>query len=248
MSMGSRAYNIIVALFASAYIGLSSYVLRTVDQKEPLIIFIPRLMIQLFFLFDFIYRLLKSKGKWQFLRGNALDFIATISLQPALSFFRIPRLLTAVGLMNRLKRTALYRGVEHLLSYPKRFVRTNGLVHIVYINVFAITIGSLAAFYFERGITFQSYGDALWWAIVTVTTVGYGDFVPKTLPGRAVAVLLMVFGIALISMLTGAIATYFNTSRTKMEEERDLKSFIDSLDEAEIRKLKEMLNEKTKGM
>ncbi len=56
---------------------------------------------------------------------------------------------------------------------------------------------------------FATFGDALWWAIVTFTTVGYGDLYPVTATGRTSAVLLMVGGIALIGLLAGSLAEFF---------------------------------------
>lgn len=56
---------------------------------------------------------------------------------------------------------------------------------------------------------FEDYGDALWWAMVTFTTVGYGDFFPVTRPGRIAAVLLMFGGVALIGSLAGSLGSFF---------------------------------------
>jgi voltage-gated potassium channel len=55
----------------------------------------------------------------------------------------------------------------------------------------------------------QSFGDSLWWAMATITTVGYGDVYPKTPAGRGVAVVLMLLGISLFSILTARIASFF---------------------------------------
>lgn len=64
----------------------------------------------------------------------------------------------------------------------------------------------------ERGkqnSNIDDIGDALWWAVTTITTVGYGDRYPVTAVGRLVAAALMVFGIALLGVLTASIAAWF---------------------------------------
>lgn len=58
----------------------------------------------------------------------------------------------------------------------------------------------------EANIT--TFGDALWWAVATITTVGYGDFYPVTLPGRCVAVGLMIGGIAVLGVVTASVASW----------------------------------------
>jgi len=72
--------------------------------------------------------------------------------------------------------------------------------------------GSIAALHFESASTdgnIRTAGDALWWAIVTVTTVGYGDLYPVTVEGRVVAVVLMVAGVGTFATLAGALASWF---------------------------------------
>lgn len=61
-------------------------------------------------------------------------------------------------------------------------------------------------------------GDALWWAFVTVTTVGYGDIAPSTTSGRVVAVLVMLVGIAVTGLLTAHLAAYLTRARQAEEE------------------------------
>ncbi|MDX1934971.1 MAG: NAD-binding protein [Capsulimonadales bacterium] len=78
--------------------------------------------------------------------------------------------------------------------------------------VIVIALLSAAGFYhFEHGRneTVQTYGDSLWWALVTMTTIGYGDIFPKTIGGRIVAVFLMFVGIGTLGVSTAAIAAYF---------------------------------------
>ena len=59
------------------------------------------------------------------------------------------------------------------------------------------------------GSNIHTLGDSLWWAATTVTTVGYGDRYPVTGTGRVMAVMLMLTGIALVGVVTAAVASYF---------------------------------------
>jgi voltage-gated potassium channel len=74
-----------------------------------------------------------------------------------------------------------------------------------------VVIGSLVAYHAEHPVNpeFATVGDALWWGIVTLTTVGYGDIVPKTTTGRWVAVVIMITGIAVLGLLAGSLASFF---------------------------------------
>jgi voltage-gated potassium channel len=83
-----------------------------------------------------------------------------------------------------------------------------------------IFTGSALAFHFEKQlpsdqVLIHSYQDALWWAVVTIGTVGYGDVVPKTPQGRAVGVILIAFGFLVAPLLTGLIASKMIEDRLK---------------------------------
>jgi voltage-gated potassium channel len=78
-----------------------------------------------------------------------------------------------------------------------------------------------------KGSNIHSYPDALWWAIVTVTTVGYGDRFPVTDGGRAVAVVLMLVGIGLIGILTATVASVFIKEHTDANRQEYQKGHAD---------------------
>jgi len=70
--------------------------------------------------------------------------------------------------------------------------------------------------------SFDSFGDALWWAAQTVTTVGYGDVVPQTNGGRVVAVVVMVFGVAAVSLTTAIVTSGFVARAQRVRREGEL--------------------------
>jgi len=74
-----------------------------------------------------------------------------------------------------------------------------------------LVTASLVAYYAEHPTNpeFATIGDALWWGIVTMTTVGYGDIVPKTPTGRWAAVVIMLTGVAVLGLLAGSLASFF---------------------------------------
>jgi voltage-gated potassium channel len=107
-----------------------------------------------------------------------------------------------------------------------RFVailRHRGLFRVLLAATGLLFLGAWAVLLFEKhapGSNIHSYPDSLWWAVVTVTTVGYGDRFPVTAGGRAVAVILMLVGIGLIGVLTATVASFFVQEHTDANKEQ----------------------------
>jgi voltage-gated potassium channel len=82
----------------------------------------------------------------------------------------------------------------------------------------SITIISGAVMHFTDEKTYPTVGDGLWWAIQTVTTVGYGDLVPSSTAGRLVAALVMVLGIGFLTVITAAItSTFIESAKRRLQ-------------------------------
>ena len=97
----------------------------------------------------------------------------------------------------------------------------------------AVLLGGSAAWLLERNIpgrTLQSWGDGLWWALTTLTTTGYGDHVPVTLAGRAVAAVVMITGVAIIGGVAAGIALV-SARAVAVAEERALEEEAESLEQ-----------------
>jgi voltage-gated potassium channel len=109
-------------------------------------------------------------------------------------------------------------------------LRHHSLFRVLVAAAATLFLGAWLVLLFEenaKGSTIHDYPDALWWAIVTVTTVGYGDRYPVTEGGRAVAVILMLLGIGLIGVLTATIASVFVKEHTDASKEEFRKGHAD---------------------
>ena len=97
-------------------------------------------------------------------------------------------------------------------------------MYAVTVTSAAVGLGALSILDAERdapGATISSFGDAVWWAWATVTTVGYGDRYPVTTEGRAIAAVLMLCGIALLGLVTASLASFLVDRYQDEDEEED---------------------------
>jgi voltage-gated potassium channel len=107
------------------------------------------------------------------------------------------------------------------------------------IVVVATTMAVVAAF-LERLIdpAFNTFGQALWWAVSTVSTVGYGDYVPVSAAGRLIGSVLMLTGLALIPIITSVVVSILVAQRTREareEELSDIEKILERLDKLDQR-------------
>ena len=105
---------------------------------------------------------------------------------------------------------------SRLAVLVKRAIRSRTYA-VIAVVLLAFLVSSLGELFFEYGANqgFASIWDAVWWTLVTAFTVGYGDKVPLTTGGRIVAVLVMLFGIGLLAMITGRIASWLVAFKIK---------------------------------
>ena len=156
------------------------------------------------FAVEYLVKLYLAPAKSRFVRSHLLDLVVIVVpfLRPlrALRLVRMVRLVRVVSIASAMLRRArsilTHRGLHFVLL-------------AVVVVVFVLAGAELSFESSAPGSNIHDFGDAVWWAVVTVTTVGYGDRYPVTAAGRGVAVVLMLVGIGLIGVVTASVASYF---------------------------------------
>ena len=155
---------------------------------------------------DFTYRLkLAGKGnRWHYMNreGGWLDFLGSLPYGRALRLFRLVRVLQAF---------AAYGWKATIKWFVAN--RAQGTFFLVLaLLIVVLEGGGLLVLWFEAGApgaNIETGGEALWWGVVTITTVGYGDYYPVTGGGEVVATIMIFSGVALISIFTAWVASTF---------------------------------------
>ena len=201
----------------------------TVDR--PAFHFIEQITVS-FFILDYLLRWItadyrQGKKGWSFLLYpfTLWAIIDLLSILPGLNIlgksfkvFRITRLLRIIRLFKFIRYSEKIRVLGRVLRKERGVLMT-----VLGISVFYVFLTALIMFNAEPHInpmtgtaTFETFFDALYWATVTLTTVGYGDMIPVTDIGRFISMLSSLFGVAIIALPSGVItASYLDELRKR---------------------------------
>jgi voltage-gated potassium channel len=182
---------------------------------------------------EYAIKLWLAPNRRRFVTSHIPDLV--IVLVPMLRPLRVLRSARLLRLL-RLARLAAFaaKGVRD----TRGILRHRGLNWVLLIVLVLNLIAAAMVLDFERGnpqANIDSYPDALWWAVTTITTVGYGDRFPMTPAGRGVAVALMIAGIAMFGVITATIAAYFVEQKADQDLAGRLDQIMTRLDRIEAR-------------
>jgi voltage-gated potassium channel len=190
--------------------------LLPIDQDVKNLAYLIDVGITPIFLFDFFRRLIRapSKGRYLIEGGGWLDCIGSLPF-PVLRLARLYRMWHEYRMLRRL-------GMRHLWLTFIRSRAESTLLTLLFLTIVVIEFAGIFILVTEGHdptANIKTASDALWWAYVTVTTVGYGDKYPVTNSGRIVGVLLMTIGVGLFGVIAGYVANAFLQSATTQKEE-----------------------------
>jgi voltage-gated potassium channel len=182
---------------------------------------------------EYATKLYLAPNRRRFVAHHVPDLI--IVLVPML---RPLRVLRSVRLLRLLRLALLGSFAAKGLREVREVLRRRGLSWVLLIVLVLNLVAAAAVLEFERGnvqANIGSYPDALWWAVTTITTVGYGDRFPMSPAGRGVAVVLMIAGIAMFGVITASIAAYFVEQKAEQDVTDRLDRIMERLEDLSTR-------------
>lgn len=184
-------------------------------------------VITVFFTLEYILRIISIQKPWKYIFSfyGIIDLIATIPMYFSLFFvgtsvLTVVRALRLLRLFKILKHPQFSSQSTHL---KEALIASKGkiLIFIYFMLISSIIIGSVMYVVEGKEGGFTSIPISIYWTIVTLTTVGYGDISPITPLGQAIASVVMIMGYGIIAVPTGIVSAEFaNSNRKKPRSER----------------------------
>lgn len=172
----------------------------------------------IFFFVEFCIRFYQAENKWLFMRWGWIDLISSI---PMVNFLRAGRLFRLIRIIRVFKA---FRTTKSFVSHVFRNKAQGTFASAMILAILLIIFSSIAILQVENApnSNINTAEDAIWWAYVTITTVGYGDKFPVTTEGRIIASFLMTAGVGLFGTFTAYIASLFvSDNKTEKKENEE---------------------------
>ena len=206
-----------MAVLGIAWLVIAIIILTTGVKRTPSIVLVGTLFVLwAILLVEYVVRLIVTPDRRGYIKRRWVE-PATVVVPPMQAWH-----LLGIERMSLLLHEGELR-VEAILKH-------HGLFRVLIAATGILFLGAWLVLLFEenaKGSNIHDYPDAVWWAIVTVTTVGYGDRYPVTAGGRAVAAVLMLVGIGLIGVLTATVASVFMQEHTDANRDEIQKGHLD---------------------
>jgi voltage-gated potassium channel len=162
---------------------------------------------------EYVGKLWLAPSRREYVRQAWFDLLILVLSPP----FLVPNALQGARAVRAVRLLRLLRFVRAAaiaaigLREASQALRHRRFHYVFVATLVLVSVGAIGIFAVEGGQNnaIRSPGDAFWWAIVTITTVGYGDVSPVTAEGRVIAVGLMVVGIGFIGIFTATITSFF---------------------------------------
>lgn len=167
----------------------------------------------IFFFLEFSVRFFQAENKLSFMKWGWIDLISCI---PMVDFLRMGRILSIIRLIRVVRA---FRTTTHLVNHLFANKAQGTFTSISVIAILLVIFSAIGILQVENdpNSNIKTAEDAIWWAYVTITTVGYGDKFPVTSEGRIIASVLMTAGVGLFGTFTAFVASWFVDVKSEKE-------------------------------
>lgn len=225
ITISSHLYLTILALI-SIYLSIAQLT-GAIDIQSSNWLIALDMLIWISFTIEYFYKLIKAENKKEYILTNKLDFLSVIPV-PIIALF------TNSSILYVLRLVRLLAFFDQIIDSFKAFAKHKGVSYAIYVLVMVVTMSSFGIYAVEKGTTVNTIGDAFWWAIVTVSTTGFGDIAPKTPIGRMIATVLMFTGIAVFGVVMSTIGSMLTEKKENISESQETIDLTGLTDEQKI--------------
>ena len=194
------------------------------DAKLHLLFVILEIIITAFFTVEYVLRILTIKNKKAYIFSffGIIDFLAILPFYLSL-FFPITKYFLILRMLRMLRVFRIFNLLDFMndgyfivraLKHSSRKI----YIFLLFLVIFCVIVGSLMFMVEGHREGFESIPQSIYWAVVTVTTVGYGDVSPGTPLGKFLSVLLMLAGYSIIAVPTGIVTAEMRNKRQNLEK------------------------------
>ena len=188
-------------------LALLAFAIETIfklDQSTLQILGIADTAVCVIFFVDFFIQLFQAENKIKYMyTWGWLDLLSSI---PAIEVFRLGRAARIIRILRVIRSLKSAKFITKAILEKRS---QSAILVVILISLVLVSVSSISILHFEKAVdgNIKTAEDAIWWSVVTITTVGYGDKYPITTEGRVIATILMIAGVGLFGTISGLVAS-----------------------------------------
>ena len=198
----------------------------SIEEEYGTLLYIAEWLFTILFTIEYLFRIYSAPNRKEYIFSfmGIVDLLAIIPtyimfIYPPIKYLLDIRIIRLIRVFRILKLTNYVRGA-YTIQIALRSSRPKIVVFLLSIFIVVIIVGTLMYIIEGPADGFNSIADSIYWAIITLTTVGYGDIVPVTIAGKFLAAFIMILGYAVIAVPTGIVSSEF-TRNKKLRKQKE---------------------------
>lgn len=199
----------------------------SIDEKYHQLLYIGEWIVTILFSIEYVLRIISVKKPFKYIFSlfGIIDFLSTIPMYLAIFFAGSQALVTlrALRLLRvfRILKLARYLGASNQLKESLIASRVKIMVFLFGVVISSVIFGTIMYLVEGEANGFDNIPKSVYWCVVTLTTVGFGDIAPQTALGQLITTFIMILGYGIIAVPTGIVSAEYVRSSQKADEEMD---------------------------